>query len=177
MTAKEKWLPGAYDVFDDVVARRPRSLCQTLTLGHFDLEPHFLAVLVVESDKEAANVENTAHFRRNPFQQCIKLERRAEGAPNFIQNVELLAATRRLLDQVAILDRHADLVPETEKQPQFRGREIAILPRSQQQNPKDSLFCLQADADHRMQPLPKQQPTQLTEGSLFFERFPIRVAR
>ena len=134
-------------------------------------------VRVVEGDEEAADVEHAAHFRINPLEQRVEIERGAERAADFIQDVQLFAAARGLLDQVAVLDRHADLLAEREKQPQLRRSEAAVVRRAEQQDAEDALLGLQADADHRAQALREQQVAHLAEGFLSFERLPVRVAR
>ncbi len=98
-------------------------------------------------------------------------------AADFVQDVQLFAAARGLLDQVAIFDGHADLVAQGEEQAQFRRSEIAIVRRAEQQHSEDAIFGLQADADHGAQALSEQHLANVAEGFFFFERDPVGIAR
>src|SRR5271155_2838261 len=91
--------------------------------------------------------------------------------------MQLFGAARALLHQVAVLDGHADLLTEREKQAQLRRSETAVIRSSEQQSAEDVLLCLKADAYDGTQPLPEQQLAHLAKRFLAFERLPVRVAR
>ena len=99
----------------------------------------------------------------------------AQGAADFVQDVQLFAAPRSLLNQIAIFDGHADLVAQGEEQAQFGRSEIAIVRRAQQQDAEDAILGLQTDTDHGAQALAEQHFAHVAEGFFFFQREPIGV--
>ena len=89
--------------------------------------------------------------------------------------MQFFTAPRCLLNQVAVLHRHSDLMAQGQKQPQFCGREITIVGCSEQQHAKHALFCLQTDSHHRTQFLTEEKFSYVPERFFFFQRFPLRV--
>ena len=78
--------------------------------------------------------------------------------------MQLFGAARSLLDQVAILDSHADLMAQREQQPQFRGSEAAVVRSTEEQNAKSLFLGLQADGHDAAQPLSERQFAEATDG-------------
>ena len=146
-----------------MIARGARSLRAPLAVGDFDLEAHFTGSRIVNSDEKAGDVEHAAHFRIDPLEQGVELERRTERPADFIEDVQLLGAPRRLLHQVAVFDRHADLLAESHQQAEFGGRESAIIRRGQQQHAKHAALRLKADANYGAHLLLEQQLPCLTK--------------
>ena len=107
-------------MFDQMISGFAGTLRKPLAIGDFDLEADFVSSGVVEGNEKTADVENAAHLRINAPKQRIEIKSRAEGAANIVEDVQLFAAARRLLNQVAIFDRHADLLAEREKQTPLR---------------------------------------------------------
>src|SRR6202034_4393065 len=170
-------LSGAHDVLDQMVAGRARAFRQPLAVNHFHFEADLACARMIEGDEKAADVQHAAHFRINAAQQRTKVERGAERAANVVQDVQLFAAARGLLDQVAVLDGSADLLAQREQQAPLGRSETAVIRSAEQQRAEDALLSLQADADHLTQTLREQHAADLQKRFLLFEGFPIRVTR
>src|SRR5215813_2885494 len=97
-------------MLNEIVSRGTRALRQTLAVHDFDLKANVLRFVIVERDEEAAHIHQTANLRVDAVKELIEIERRAERTANFVEDVQLFAAPRSLLDQVAIFDGHADLM-------------------------------------------------------------------
>ena len=130
----------------------------------------------MEGDEETARIKDSSHFRINALEQGIQIESRAQSAADIVKDVQLFAAARSLLDQIAVFDRHADLLAECQQQSPLRRGEIAVIGGTEQQHAEDALFRLKADADDRAQALCEQQLAHLAEGFFLLERFPVRIA-
>ena len=130
--ADQQRLGGANHVFREVIARGPRSFGLALAFDHFDFEANLFGFAIVEGDEEAIDVEQPLHFGIDATEKRVGFEGGAQGAADFVQDVEFFAAARSLLDEVAIFDGHADLVAEGEEQAQFRGVKLRLsgVPRS-----------------------------------------------
>ena len=126
--------------------------------------------------KEAADVEHAAHLRIDAAQQRIEVERGAECAADVVEDVQLFAAARGLLDQVAVLDGSADLLAQREQQAALGRSETAVIRGAEQQGAENALLGLQADAHHGTQTLREQHAADLQKRFFLFEGFPIRVA-
>ena len=97
------------------------------------------------------------------------MQRGAEGPSDFIQYVELFGAPRSLLNQVAVLDGHADLVAQRQEKPQLGGREAPAVRRAEKQDSESLLLGLKADGHHAAKSLRERQFAEATDGLLFFE--------
>ena len=116
LLAHQQRLARAHDILDHVVPGRARALRKPLAIPHFNFETNLVGLRVVEGDEKAGDVQDAAHFRIDALEQRIEVEGRAERAADFVEDVQLFAAARGLLDQVAVLDRRADLLAEREQQ-------------------------------------------------------------
>ena len=177
MFADQQWLGGANYVFREVIARGPCSFGLALAFDDFDFEANLFGFAIVEGDEEAVDVEQPLHFGIDATEKSVGFEGGAQGAADFVQDVEFFAAARSLLDEVAIFDGHADLVAQGEEQAQFRGGEIAIVRRAEEQHSEDAIFGLEADADHGAQALGEEHFANVAEGLFFFQGDPVGVAR
>src|SRR5262249_31721601 len=113
----------------------------------------------------------------NLVQQIFFVQRRAQRASDFIQDVQLFRSPRSLLHQVAILDRHPDLVAQRQQQPQFRRRKSPIVGRSQQQHAERLLLRLQADYDNAAQSLRQPQLPEAPDRFVLLQSRQRRVAQ
>jgi len=86
------------------------SFGQPVALQYINFKSHLLSLVIVECDEKAAHIEQALHLGINAIEQRIRLKRRAQRPSYFIQNVELFAAPRCLLNQITILHRHPNLV-------------------------------------------------------------------
>jgi hypothetical protein len=177
LLADQERLNGANYMFREVIAGGACAFGLAHAFDDFDFEANLFRFAVVVGDEEAVDVEQALHFGINAFEECVGLEGGAQGTANFVQDVKLFAAARGLLDQIAILDGHADLVAEGEEQAQFRGREISIVRRAEEQHSEDAVFGLKADADDGSQALSEQHLANVAERLFFFEGEPVAVAR
>src|SRR4029077_7311580 len=144
-------------------------------IHHFNLKPNLFGFAVIKCDEKTAHVEQSANLRIDPLEEDVRLQRGAKGPANFIEDVELFSASGRLLNQVAVLDGHADLVTEREQEPQLGCGEIAVVGSSEQQNSEHAFLGLQADFYHRAEALVEQHFPEMLELFFFFERRPARI--
>src|SRR5271154_1569389 len=91
------------------------SFGQPVAFQYINFKSHLLSLVIVECNEKAAHIEQAFHLGINTIEQSIRLERRAQRPSYFIQNVELFAAPRCLLNQIAILYRHSNLVAQRQK--------------------------------------------------------------
>ena len=112
IVADQNRLPRADDVFGEVIPSRPRALGHTRAVDHFQIETHFVAQRIEFGNVEILHVEQAAEFFPHFAHQVFFVERRAQRAPDFVEHVEFFGAPRSLLDQVAVLDGHADLMSQ-----------------------------------------------------------------
>src|SRR4029077_14960731 len=80
-----------------------------------------------------------------------------------------LGAWGRLLDEVASLDGHADLVPEGEKQAVFRGSKAAAVRSAKEEHAKGVLLRLKADGHNAAKTLRESELPKATNGLFAFE--------
>ena len=170
-------LLSADQVLSQVVAGRARALRQACPVGYLELEADFFPCRVVKGDVEIANVEQPPHLCVDLLKQGVAFQRRAERAPDRVQDVQLFRAPRGLLDQIAVFDSHADLVSQRQQQPQLGGRESPRIRSSQQQHAEGLLLGLQADGDYGAQALLHRQLPELSEGFFSVQRHPGGVTR
>ena len=90
--ANQQRLPRADQVLHQMIPDRARALGKAHPVHDFDFEADFFRFVILEGDEEAADVEQAPHFRIDSFEQRIQIERRAERAADFVQNVKLLGA-------------------------------------------------------------------------------------
>src|SRR5580692_6385782 len=123
--ANKHRLTGADDVLGDVVPRGTAARGLELAANHFNVELHFIAQRVKRADVKILHVEEAAELFPNFAEKVFLVEGRTQSAANLIKDVKLLGAPGSLLDEVAILDGHADLVAEREKEAVFGGSKAA----------------------------------------------------
>src|ERR1700758_5079347 len=121
------WLTLADNELNQVVSRRTSPFRLPLAFQHFNLESHFVGLAIIEGNEETAHVEQSANFRIDALEENLRLQRGAQRSADFIQDVQLFAAAGGLLNQVAIFDRHANLVSKGEQKPELGGGEIAVV--------------------------------------------------
>src|ERR1700739_1759073 len=126
---------------------------------------------------EILHVEKTAKFFPDLAEQVLFVQGGTEGAANFVEDVELFRAARGLLNQIAVLDRHADLVSESEKQTQFGGSEAAAIRRAKQQEAECLLLGLEADHHQAAQAMFDGEFTKTADGFVLFERREVVVTQ
>src|SRR5215472_4183664 len=175
MISNEEGLPLAHYELDKMISLRASAFWLPLAIDHFDLESHFIGFVVVKSDKEAAHVEQSANLRIDTLEKNIRLQRGAQSAADFVENVQFLAAPRGLLNQVAVLHGHADLVSEREQEAQFGGSEIAVVGSAEQKHAEHAFLGLQTDSHDGAQTLLEQQLAKMLEPFFFFECFVIGI--
>src|SRR5271154_825551 len=125
------------------------ALRQSDSVHDFNLETYVLGFGIVKGNEQAADVEEPAHLRIDSLEQGVRLERRTQCAANFIEQVKFFAAPRGLLNQIAVLHGHSNLMAEREQQPKLRRSKSAIVRRSQQQHAEYTFLRLQANPYHR----------------------------
>ena len=130
----------------------------------------FVAQRIQFRDIEILHVEEPPQLLPHFPGQVFFVQRGAERAADFVQYVKLFAPPRRLLNQIAVLYGHADLVPQREEQPQLRRCKAPAVRCSEKQHPEGLLFGLQADGHHAAQPLRESQLAESPDGLFFFER-------
>ena len=164
------------DVLDQVIAGGARAFRQAGFVVNFKFEVHVRLARLIEGDIEAAHVEQAAHLAVNSFEERIGFERGAEDAADFVQDVQLFAAARSLLHEIAIFDGQADLMAEREKKAKFGGGEFAAVGSAEEEHAEDALFGLQADSYDGEESLAEKLFADCFEGRLALEGFPIGIA-
>src|SRR6516165_4285303 len=102
---------------------------------------------------------------RTPWMVSSSKQMRSLGGP-----------ARGLLNQVAVLYGHADLVPKSQQQAQFRGGEAAAVRGAKQQQTKGLFLGLEADDHHAAQAVLCRQFAKAPYGFVALERGEIVVA-
>src|SRR5580704_2703214 len=144
--ANKHGLTRTDDVLRDVIARRAATRRSEDAVGHLDIEAHFVAKRVQRANIKILDVKKAAELFPDFAQEIFLVESRAEGPANLVEDVQLLGAAGGLLDEVAILNGHADLVAEREKQAVFGGSKAAGIRSAQEQYAKGLLLSLKADS-------------------------------
>jgi hypothetical protein len=90
--------------------------------------------------------------------------------------VEFLRAARRLLDKIAIFDRHPDLMSESEQQSKLGSGKPARVWGAQEQHTKRLFLGLQADSYDSAQTLTGGQLPETPKRFLALQSNPGRVA-
>ena len=83
--------------------------------------------------------------------------------------MKLFGAAGSLLDEVAILDGHADLVPESKKEAVFRGGKAAAVWSAKEKNAKRVLLGLKADGHDAAKTLREGKLAEAAYGLFAFE--------
>ena len=170
MLPNQDRLPRPYDVFGDVIAHGLRPLRHEHSVDHFEVKSEFVANRVKRSDIKILHVEEPPQLLPNLPQQIFLVQGGAERATDFVQHMQLFRAARSLLNQIAVLDGHPDLVAQSEQQPQFGRSKPPAVRRAEQQHAKRLLLGLQADGNHASQSLPQRQFAKSPYGLIFFKR-------
>ena len=129
----------------------------------------FVAKPIELGDVEILDVEEPAQLLPDFLGEVFLVQRGTERSADFIQHMKFFGAARGLLNQVAVLHRHADLVAEGEKQAQLGGSKAAVVWCAEQQHAKSLFFGLEADGHDAAQSLCQCQFTETADGFLFFQ--------
>ena len=129
----------------------------------------FIAQRIELRDVEVFHIEEAAQLLPHFPREVFLVQRGAQSAADFIQYVKLFRAPRSLLNQVAVLDRHADLVPEREEKPKFRGRKAPVVRCAEEEHAERLFFGLQADGHHAAKRLRERQLAEPSDGFFLFE--------
>src|SRR5258708_305192 len=143
----EDRLASADNVFGEVIPGGTRVHGLALTANHFEIEIDGVADRVRGSNIKIFDVEEAAQLFPNFDEEIFLVESGAEGAANFVEDMEFLGAAGGLLNEVAIFDGHADLVAEGEKEAEFRGSEAAIVGRAEEKEAEGLFLGLETDDD------------------------------
>ena len=84
--------------------------------------------------------------------------------------MQLFGAPRGLLHEIAVFDGHADLMAESQQQPEFGGSKSPVVRRSQQQHAEGLFLGLQADGHHAAKPLREGQLPETSDRFFLFQR-------
>src|SRR5579872_1287876 len=141
------------DVLRDIVACGTAARRSEDAVCHFYIKPHFVTKRVERANVKILDIKQAAELFPDFVEEILLVESRAEGAPNLVEDVKLLGAAGGLLDEVAILDSHANLVAEGEKEPVFGGSKAARIRSAQEQYAKGLLLGLKADCHDAAQSL------------------------
>src|SRR2546430_1549790 len=120
-------LPRSNDVLGEMVSGVARAPRDAIAADDFQLKVKFVAHRIELGDVEVFDVEEAAQFFPDFFGEFFFLQRGAEDAADFVEHVQFFGAARSLLNQVAVLDGHTDLMAESQKKAQLRGRKAAII--------------------------------------------------
>ena len=96
--ADQQWLNGANYMFRQVITHGARSFGLALAVDDLDFKADLFRFAMVVGDEEAVDVEQALHFGIDAFEERIWFEGGAQGAADFVQNVQLFAAACGLLD-------------------------------------------------------------------------------
>src|SRR5260370_13656561 len=155
-----------------MISERPASLGQANSFCNFQLEANLILFRVVHRYVEVAYVEHSLDCLKNLVEKLVHIQREAQCTPNLVQQMQLLGALGRLLNQIAILHGHADLVSQSQQKPQLRLREAASLRAVQQQQAKGLLLCLETDRNHGAHGVSHRQLPKAQENRLVLEGAP-----
>src|SRR5262249_680454 len=97
-------LAGANDVLGDVIARGTCALGHVFAVDDFDVEDHFVADGIERANIEILDIEEAAQLFPNFTEQIFLVERGAQSAADFIEDVEFFGTARSLLDEVAVFN-------------------------------------------------------------------------
>ena len=114
LIADQKRLRRLNNILGQVFARRARAFGKAFAIHDVQFEADLTGLFVVEGNEHASDVQQALHLRINALEEGVRLEGRAQRPADLIQNVQLFAAPRRLLNQIAVLNGHADLVAQSE---------------------------------------------------------------
>src|SRR5579863_2897592 len=153
----QKRLAVLDDVLRQVIAAGPRAFWLRCAITDFEFKAKHVAGGIKERDVEVAGIEQPLHLGVNFFKQVVGIERGAEHTSYLVQDVQFLAAARSLLDQVAVLHGHADLVAQRQEKVKLGRSEASAVGCAQQEDTESPLFGLQADGCHRAQTLLKRE--------------------
>src|SRR5208337_266045 len=116
-----------------MIAGGTRAFRHAHTIDHFQLKLNGVAQGIGRGEIEVVHIEEAAQLFPDFAEEIFLIKGGAEGAADFIENVELLGAARSLLNEVTVFDGHADLVAEGEEQAQFGGSKAAIVRRAEEE--------------------------------------------
>jgi hypothetical protein len=148
-----------------------------LAANHFEIEIDGVADRVRRSDIEIFDVEKAAELFPDFAEKIFLVEGGAEGAADFVEDVEFLGATRGLLNKVAIFDGHADLVAEGEKEAEFSGGEAAIVGSAEEEEAEGLLLGLKTDDDDAAEAVLQSEFAEAAKRLIVFERGEVVVAQ
>ena len=170
IVADEHGLPRPYDVLGEVIAGGASAPRQSLAIHDLEIELDFIAQRVKLGDIEVFHVEEAAQLLPHFPGEVFFVQRRAERPADFIQHVQLFRPPRSLLNQVAVFDRHANLVPERKEKPELRGRKAPTVRCSEKKHSERLFFSLQANGYDAAKALRERQLAKPADRLFFFER-------
>src|SRR5213082_2142482 len=103
-------LPRSNYVLGEMVSSVARAPRDAIAADDFHLKVKFVTHRIELGDVEVFDVEEAAQFFPDFFGEFFFLQRGAEDAADFVEHVQFFGAARSLLNQVAVLDGHSDLI-------------------------------------------------------------------
>ena len=146
-------LPRSNEILGKVVSCRARAPGHAVSGDDFQIKTKFVAERIQLGDVEVFHVEEPAQLFPDFLGEVFLLQRGAQDAADFVEHVQLLRAARSLLDQVAVLDGHADLMAQCQQEAQLGGGKASVVRSAQKQNAESLFFGLQADGHDAAQSL------------------------
>jgi len=148
-----------------------------LSANHFEIEIDGVADRVRGSNIKIFDIEEAAQLFPDFDEEIFLVESGAEGAADFVEDVEFLGAARGLLDEVAIFDGHADLVAEGEKKAEFGGSEAAIVGSAEEKEAEGLFLGLETDDDDAAEAVLEGEFAEAAERLVVFKRGEVVVAQ
>ena len=109
-------LPRSNQILGKVISCRARAPGHAVSGNDFQIKTKFVAERVQLGDVEVFHVEQPAQFFPDFLGEVFLLQRGAQDAADFVEHVQLFRAAGSLLDQVAVLDGHADLMAQRKQE-------------------------------------------------------------
>src|SRR5260370_5221494 len=108
--ADQNGLARSNEVLREMVSGGTRASGHAIATDDFQLKAKFVAERVQFGDVNILDVEEPAQFFPDLLAKLFFLQCGTENTADFVEHVQLFGAPRSLLDQITVLDGHADLV-------------------------------------------------------------------
>src|SRR5690348_12548701 len=167
--ANQNRLARSNDVFGEMVSGRANTAGHAIAADDFQLKAKFVVDGIELGDIEVFDIEEAAQLFPDFFAEFFSMQSGTEDAPDFVEHVQFFGAARSLLNQVAVLNGHSDLVAERKQKAQFGGSKASIIRGAEQENPKGLLLGLKADGHHTAQSLSQSQFAEAADGFFLVE--------
>src|SRR5215472_92835 len=168
--ADENGLACSNQILGEVVSRGPSAFGNSTTAEDFEVKANFIAERIELGNIEVFYVEEAAQLLPDFFGEIFFVQGGAERAADFVEHVQLFGATRGLLDQVAVLDSHADLMAKRHQEAQFWGGETPVVRGAEKQDAESLLLGLETDGHDAAQTLCKSKLPETADGFFSVER-------